>query len=161
VEIVKANPYSFKISYNPTTANTLDRTKDLDGLARFVLFYQKPFFTGQSKEQILVVVEEMNRAYPNSASVLQNMPNFGALITEGRHYGVNLYGIDQSEVKVHTTFRDNVSEIYLFKQAHRHLTALTRLLDSKELALQSVNQKPHHYIHVSDNGVQMGVTKLR
>lgn len=161
IEIMKTDyPKGFTISYTPNSQNPLDRTEDLDDLARLALFVQKPFFEGKSKEKLLIVVEEMNRAYPNSQAVLQKMPNFGALITEGRHYGIHLYGIDQSEVKVHTTFRDNVSEIYLFNQSVRHLSALTRLLDSKDLALKAVNQKPHHYIHICDAGITEGRTEL-
>lgn len=154
------NPRGFKVSYNPYTHNELDRTQDLEQLAKFMLILQKPFRTGHSAEKVLLVIEEMNTSYPNRSSVLQEQPAVGATITRGRHYGVSMIGVDQSAVRVHTSFRDNVSKSVYFKQDSRKIQELQRIL-GKELALLIVQQTPHNYVEMNEQGeIKKGKNEL-
>lgn len=157
---IKANyKKGFKISYNPMFGKVgVDRMQHLEKLAKLIYTIQQPFLKGQSTAKMLLVVEEMNKAYPNR-NIAGKMPYFEALITEGRHSGVHLYGINQSAVKVNTNFRDNITEEVLFKQSRRHLAELSQAI-GKEYAEKAIKQSKHHYIHITDDEVTTGKNKL-
>ncbi len=150
----------FVVCYRPAKMTTSQRRKSLDNLAKLLMKIQQPFYDMQSTAKMTLVVEEMGKAYPNR-NLEKEMPHFEEFITEGRHYGISLIGINQSAVKVNTNFRDNLTEEVLFKQSRRMLAELGRAIESKEDAKKAVMQEPHHYILLKDNDVIHGKNPIQ
>lgn len=142
--IVENYNKGFKISYQPS-GNVFKRPEQLNEVAKFLLLLQKPFNEGKHKIKITLVIEEMGRCFPNDKSVEKRCIDFAMLISEGRHYGIHLFGISQRAVGVHTEFRDNCEIEIFFAQDRRHIDQLSRFMN-KNTAQEICKLPPHHFI---------------
>ena len=123
--------------------------KELNSLCLCLISMQRKFFEHGAK--ITLVVDEMDLSF-RTGIMLKNPRNyFGYLCRRGRHLGVNLLGLSQRINQVDTTFRANLSGVYLFQH--------TELIDIKQaLALIStaarerfLNLRPREYIYKAGN----------
>lgn len=123
--------------------------KELNSLCLCLISMQRKFFEHGAK--ITLVVDEMDLSF-RTGIMLKNPRNyFGYLCRRGRHLGVNLLGLSQRINQVDTTFRANLSGVYLFQH--------TELIDIKQaLALISIaarerflNLRPREYIYKAGN----------
>lgn len=120
-------------------------TQELNSLCLCLISLQRQYCDHGAK--ITLVVDEMDLSF-NTGIMLRNPRNyFGYLCRRGRHLGVNLLGLSQRINQVDTTFRANLSGVYLFQH--------TELIDIKQaLALlgarakeKFLNLRPREYIY--------------
>lgn len=107
-------------------------TAELNNLCLFLITLQRIYSKYGLK--ITLVVDEMDLSF--STGTMQRFPKnyFGYLCRRGRHLGVNLLGLSQRINQVDTTFRANLSGVYLFQH--------TELIDIKQ-ALALINKQYH------------------
>lgn len=107
-------------------------TYQLNELCLFLIDLQKIYLKFGAK--ITLVVDEMDLSF-GTGTMQRNPKNyFGYLCRRGRHLGVNLLGLSQRINQVDTTFRANLSGVYLFQH--------TELIDIKQ-ALALLNKQYH------------------
>lgn len=123
--------------------------KELNSLCLCLISLQRKFFEHGAK--ITLVVDEMDLSF-NSGIMLKNPRNyFGYLCRRGRHLGVNLLGLSQRINQVDTTFRANLSGVYLFQH-----TELIDIKQAQQLIGPAAKDKflrlqPREYIYKQGN----------
>jgi len=103
---------TFRLAYIPPAGKEVAA---LNGLSRLLLRAQANFQATGRGAEILLVVEEMNLAFPVAGGAEKN-PGFAAICSRGRHYGIEVIGVSQRIAEVATRFRGNCSETVVFAQ---------------------------------------------
>lgn len=122
-------------------------TRELNSLCMFLIALQRNFAAHAAK--ITLVVDEMDLSFC-SGTMQKNPRNyFGYLCRRGRHLGVNLLGLSQRINQVDTTFRANLSGVYLFQ--HTELIDIKQALSllSKQYHETFLNLRPRDYVYKS------------
>ena len=119
----------FRVCIVPTFGK---ETAELNDLCLLLITLQRAY--SRFGVKITLVVDEMDLSF--STGTMQRYPKnyFGYLCRRGRHLGVNLLGLSQRINQVDTTFRANLSGVYLFQH--------TELIDIKQ-ALALLNKQYH------------------
>ena len=132
----------FRVCIVPRFGN---EEKELNSLCLCLISLQRKYFEHGAK--ITLVVDEMDLSF-KTGIMLRNPRNyFGYLCRRGRHLGVNLLGLSQRINQVDTTFRANLSGVYLFQ--HTELIDLKQAaaLISKQNQEKFFNLRPREYIY--------------
>lgn len=122
-------------------------TAELNSLCLFLINLQRHF--SKYGVKITLVVDEMDLGF--ATGTMQKNPRnyFGYLCRRGRHLGVNLLGLSQRINQVDTTFRANLSGVYLFQ--HTELIDIKQALAilSKQYHQQFLELQPRQYMYKS------------
>jgi len=103
---------TFRLAYVPPAGREMAA---LNGLSRLLLRAQGNYQATGQGAKILLVVEEMNLAFPVAGGSDKN-PGFAEICSRGRHYGIEVIGVSQRIAEVATRFRGNCSETVVFAQ---------------------------------------------
>jgi len=159
---------NFRASYVPQSADTQN---ELFNLCNLLLAIQIPYELGKSKQQLTLVVEEMNQSYPTSVKLREpksitykgqsrGLFGFKQVCSTGRHYGINVYGVMQRIAEVNTNFRGNCSYMVIFApQDHRDVQTLGQIL-GPSLKNDVINLQTHQYLHYENGQVKSGKNRV-
>lgn len=150
----------FKTAFVPPQGNLKTKANALHKLSEFLLAAQEPYFSAKMKQQLCLVVEEMNLSFP-----IQNLPEeywgFGEICSRGRHYGINVLGVSQRVAEVNTRFRGNCDFHVIFRCADwvDIKTRAQQLGPSVKEQLEGL--QVHEFLKVDQNGIEKGQNSLK
>lgn len=99
----------FAIAYTPPRGEGPERLNDV---ADLVMRYQSKYAHG---ETLHLIVDEMGMVYSNTDMQRRICPAFEELITECRHYHVEVWGATQTPATVATYFRNLCDDKFFFR----------------------------------------------
>jgi len=102
--------HGFRVAVRPPSG---DMARCLHQLSIYCVAAQAPYKAGADKTPLLLVVEEMNTAFPVE-SLPRECQGFAEVCYRGRHSGVATIGVTQRPQSVGAAFRDNVTEWVVF-----------------------------------------------
>ena len=143
---------NFAVAYVPRPGQ---EAESLHALCRFLIACQEPYKTGADTRPITLVVEEMDMSFPVSM-LPRELNGMYDMCNRGRHYGIEVIGVSQSPAQVSATFRQNMSEVFVFALGfHNHRAAMIEILgpDHKQ-ALADLSS--HEYLYYCDGKVSTG-----
>ena len=73
---------------------------------------QSGYKAGRHAAKITLLVDELDLSFPTGIKIKQPDHYFGFLCCRGRHFGINIIG-----AMVDTSFRGNLSDMYVFRQS--------------------------------------------
>lgn len=131
----------------------------LHALCVFLTGIQAGYKDGGRQDGVTLVVEEMDTSYP-LAQLPRHLSGAPNLCNRGRHWGVEMIGVSQSPAQVSMTFRQNVSELYVFPLgAEQHRQAMLQLIGSAHRDELAALQQ-HEYLRYADGEVTRGRNEL-
>lgn len=118
---------------------------------------QKHYFESDGKKgyEICLVIDEMSDFYPNFSLKPSEMA-FQQLCKQGRHHGVNVIGASQRLAEVHTSFRGNCNESYVFRQDSETDIARATSLIGKSHLMDIEALDTHEYLLRANGTVTKG-----
>ncbi|WP_321363548.1 hypothetical protein [uncultured Celeribacter sp.] len=140
----------FRVSYVPRPGA---ETKSLSALCKLLMMAQQPFKDTGQGDQLTLVVEEMNMAFPVAGGA-QKCPGFAEICSRGRHFGIEVVGVSQRLAEVDTRFRGNCTETVVFRQkGPRDKQAAAAELGVRVSDLPAENL---HYLHEKAGKIERG-----
>lgn len=91
--------------------------QQLDKLSYMLARLQSGYKAGRHAAKITLLVDELDLSFPTGIKIKQPDHGFGFLCCRGRHFGINIIGISQRTAMVDTSFRGNLSDMYVFRQS--------------------------------------------
>lgn len=141
----------FRVAYMPRG----DFPRMLHGVCRMLWVAQAPYERGQDRRKVLLVVEEMNLAYP-AARLPSEFYGMSRAVLQGRHRGIEIIGVTQRPALVSADFRGQVAETYVFPLSTSHdFKAVCEVYGKEhEPALRAL--EPHRFLRFVDGQVKPG-----
>ncbi len=91
--------------------------QQLDKISYMLARLQSGYKAGQHSAKMTLLVDELDLSFPTGIKIKQPDHGFGFLCCRGRHFGINIIGITQRTAMVDTSFRGNLSDMYVFRQS--------------------------------------------
>lgn len=144
--------------YALTVPRGTDAQRMLNELSEALFLIQKPYYDGQDKRKIVLVVEEMAVSYPEK-TLAKGERGFMDLINLGRHYGVSIIGVSQRIAEVKKNFVGNCAEHYFYRMgaAVDYSTVMQLVGREHQQALKSL--QTHEYLKFEQGNVSKGKNK--
>lgn len=118
-------------------------------LTRGLFIVQGPYKAEKDSRTICLVIDEVQKFFPNRRMEPKEQEPLEDMIALGRHYGIEIIAASQRLAKVWTEFRGNASQHYFFSAAdHTDLQAVGQVIGPKNRELVA-GLRVHEYLHFS------------
>lgn len=134
----------WRIAYTPDGAAS--PVIELHKLSVYLWHVMLPYERGRDRRKLALIVEEMNLSLPVYA-LPEDRRGFQRLILQGRHRGLELFGVTQRPALVSADFRSAAAETIIFPlgvEDHGYRGARFRA--------QIAALRPHEYVRFGDDG---------
>lgn len=147
----------FMIAYIPVAGN---EPAELHRLVAMLWRVQANYIAGTDARKLALVVEEMDLSFPVS-SLPAELNGMARACNQGRHAGLEIIGVTQRPALVSSTFRGNISEMYIFALAFANDRASILQMIGREHDAALLSLEDHHYLRFANGSVAPGQNSLK